>query len=69
MNYLLRIWKKPIWNGAAQKKAESISKVENIIKSKGEREYMSDGFIAIFGMGWIFGVITTLIIMGVMRRD
>lgn len=31
---------------------------------------MSDGFIAIFGMGWIFGVITTLIIIGmVMRHD
>ena len=30
---------------------------------------MSDGFIAIFSMGWIFGVITTLIIMGVMKRD
>jgi hypothetical protein len=30
---------------------------------------MSDGFIAVFSMGWIFGVITTLIIMGVMKRD
>ena len=30
---------------------------------------MSDGFIAIFSMGWILGVITTLIIMGVMRHD
>ena len=25
---------------------------------------MSDGFIAIFSMGWILGVITTLIILG-----
>lgn len=30
---------------------------------------MSDGFIAIFSMGWILGVITALIIMGVMKRD
>ena len=30
---------------------------------------MSDGFIAIFGMGWLIGVITTLIILGVMKRD
>lgn len=30
---------------------------------------MSDGFIAIFSMGWILGVITTLIILGVMKRD
>lgn len=30
---------------------------------------MSDGFIAIFGMGWILGVITALIILGVVKRD
>jgi hypothetical protein len=30
---------------------------------------MSDGFIAVFSMGWLLGVITTLIILGVMKRD
>ncbi len=30
---------------------------------------MSDSIIAVFSMGWLFGVITTLIIMGVMKHD
>lgn len=30
---------------------------------------MSDSIIAIFSMGWLAGVITTIIIMGVLKHD
>ena len=30
---------------------------------------MSESIIAIFSIGWLLGVITTLIILGVMKHD
>lgn len=30
---------------------------------------MSDGFIAVFGMGFLLGIITAIIILGVMKHD